>query len=931
VTRTIKTLLHIALVLPLLLPEMAAAEQIELHYQFDRPHLRSVSHGDKTYTRVTMPGCWRGGNVGEPSLPARAAHVLLPFGHEAASVRVIPGAPVLLGEHLPVEPVQRPRPLSRVSEPLAPTPPDSTVYDADAPFPASVSHRVGTHLFRGHAVLTLRLHPVQYEPASGTLRFFPSLRVVVETEPLDAAPAMHRGAGGDRLEMARRVDNPSALRSYPPAAPLRGGYDLLILTTPELAPAFAPLKDHHDAAGTTTEIHTTADVGGATPTLVRDYIRDQYLAGGIEYVLIGGDDELLPARDLVAAWHQGGPIDETIPGDLYFACLDGTWNDDGDDHWGEPNDGPGGGDVDLLADVYVGRAPVSDASEAARFVNKSLWYLQGRHSREGEVLLAGERLGFGGVAEFAADSLEELVDECAAYGYRTTGIAPDYFNIGTLFERDVEWEKPDIVGAINAGLHAVNHLGHGDVDIAMKLFDGDVLSLLTNDDLFFFYSQACSTGHFDEGDCWTETLLAHTDAGAFAAVVNARLGFGAEESTDGPSQRYNREFWDAIFGEGLFSLGKAHQDAKEDNLYRIDQDYMRYCMYGLTYFGDPTIAMRGVSLTGLKVRPVDPFLAEGPAGGPFAPDAAEYTIENRRDQPVEYAVTCDAPWLTIENGTGTIPGGATVSFTVSVNSAADDLDNGDYTALVNITDATYHDGDCTRPARLSIGTPEPIYTWTFDVDPGWSTDGLWAWGRPMGNGGERGFPDPMSGYTGVNVYGYNLDGDYEHNLPQRHLTTGAIDCSNLVKTHLRFQRFLNVGPPMGDHARLSVSNDGETWHVVWENHEETMEYAWSQVEYDISAVADHEPTVYLRWTMGTTDDVWRYSGWNIDDVQILGVDVPPPPCPEDLTGDGRIGQDDLGLLLSAYQQGDAGDVDGDGDTDQTDLGALLGMYGEDCP
>ena len=40
---------------------------------------------------------------------------------------------------------------------------------------------------------------------------------------------------------------------------------------------------------------------------------------------------------------------------------------------------------------------------------------------------------------------------------------------------------------------------------------------------------------------------------------------------------------------------------------------------------------------------------------------------------------------------------------------------------------------------------------------------------------------------------------------------------------------------------------------------------------NISAVADNQPTVYIRWVMGITDASWTYCGWNIDDVEILGV------------------------------------------------------------
>ncbi|HEB61383.1 MAG TPA: metallophosphoesterase family protein [Phycisphaeraceae bacterium] len=54
-------------------------------------------------------------------------------------------------------------------------------------------------------------------------------------------------------------------------------------------------------------------------------------------------------------------------------------------------------------------------------------------------------------------------------------------------------------------------------------------------------------------------------------------------------------------------------------------------------------------------------------------------------------------------------------------------------------------------------------------------------------------------------------------------------------------------------------------------------------------------------------------------------------CPEDLDGDGFVGQQDLGILLAAYMFNDGGDIDGDGDTDQADLGALLAVYDTSCP
>jgi len=98
----------------------------------------------------------------------------------------------------------------------------------------------------------------------------------------------------------------------------------------------------------------------------------------------------------------------------------------------------------------------------------------------------------------------------------------------------------------------------------------------------------------------------------------------------------------------------------------------------------------------------------------------------------------------------------------------------------------------------------------------------------------------------------------------------VLDCAGLTGVELSFRRWLNVEQPSYDHAYLRVSNNGSTWTTLWQNTEEITDSSWSQFTYDISTIADGQATVYLRWTMGTTDGSWQYSGWNIDDVTVSG-------------------------------------------------------------
>jgi hypothetical protein len=191
-----------------------------------------------------------------------------------------------------------------------------------------------------------------------------------------------------------------------------------------------------------------------------------------------------------------------------------------------------------------------------------------------------------------------------------------------------------------------------------------------------------------------------------------------------------------------------------------------------------------------------------------------------------------------------------------------------------------------------------VYTWNMDQNPNWTMQGEWNWGVPTGGGGEYGNPDPTSGATGNNVLGYNLAGDYANNLAQTHLTTDMLNFQNNTNTILQFSRYLNVEQPMYDNATISISVSGDPWTTVWSNPNTITDSQWETVSYDISNRADMQSNVQIRWTMGTTDSAWRYSGWNIDDVQILTVSG--NGVVGDVTCDGVVNVTDILSVVSAW-------------------------------
>jgi hypothetical protein len=207
--------------------------------------------------------------------------------------------------------------------------------------------------------------------------------------------------------------------------------------------------------------------------------------------------------------------------------------------------------------------------------------------------------------------------------------------------------------------------------------------------------------------------------------------------------------------------------------------------------------------------------------------------------------------------------------------------------------------------------------------------GLWQRGVPTGQGGVHTSPDPTSGSSGPNVYGYNLSGDYENDLPETYLTSPVIDCSEFSNVHLRFSRWLGVEQSDFDHASVRVSVDGETWDTIWQNSSAVADNEWREVDFDLSGIADNQEAVRLRWTMGVTSDSMTYCGWNIDDVRLISYSCVNFIC-GDADASGDVDIDDAVYLINYIFSGgpepepnESGDADCSGDVDIDDVVYLI--------
>ncbi len=593
---------------------------IVLEYEFDRP----AAEKQGEYTLLTIDGLEQYLRTGAPIVPVRPVTLLVPCGKEVIATRAVPVETVEPAEKVVLPPAQKPYPLSHTG-PVEVTGPDPAVYAQATPWPPARHEEVGVQSKCGYRLLTVNLFPAQYVPATGQVSYCTRLRLEVDLADSGKLSSVLRPSRPLRHHLARTVDNPSALAGYPesvtlaeesdgPLSELSGGpYEYVIITNAALDGAPGPwnlqaLRDAKLSWGVTATIVTTqwiyANYDGTRPsggednqTRIRNFLIEAYQDWGTRYALLAGTSSIIPPR-MFYVWGDSMPVDN------YYGCVDPadcTFDYNANGLYGEPTDGVGGGDVDLCAEIYVGRAPVANETELANFVRKTLEYDATQSEYLPLISMLGEYLGFGGVSDYAKASMEEIRLGSCGHGYCTVGFAnhtqPDFYDFDTsqnLYDADGTWPKSSLIALMNSGVHVFNHLGHASETYCMKLYTSD-LGGLSNTDCFFAYSQGCLPGAFDTSNCFAEVITT-MEHGAFAVIMNARYGWGTLDSTDGPSQRFDRQFWDAVLdvNENILEMGRANQDSKEDNLWDINNEIIRWCYYELNLFGDPEQRFRFV-------------------------------------------------------------------------------------------------------------------------------------------------------------------------------------------------------------------------------------------------------------------------------------------------------------------------------------------------
>jgi len=548
--------------------------------------VRTVSPGDPCVTSSSVPGYATVSleNARRASLPG---HPLLPLVPVIMAVYGEPGdvsvsldgfAPVHLP--LPVEPASNLRPIG--SDLPRTVRPDPAVYLSTMDYPASPLVAVSTGRLMGVTVVTALVSPWRYSPQNGTLFMARQVTATLEYSP----EASGMSLSSLQAESAQRRIL-AITGTDPPPIPLGGPgiCEYLIITGDSYLPVVQPLLDLQAARGLTAKAVGMSQVvmgyGG-----VRECVRWHYENEGTLFVLLAGDASIVPAEEFLVGCEN---LYEYAPTDLYYACLDGDWDGDGDGIPGQPQDDP-----DLYPEVILGRALFSSCTGAQAFIDKTVAYSTAPPSGDwaSTAVLNGGNL-FPDIGYTGAKGCEEM----ARY-------FPDDWEIVRSYEFGIGDYPDTFFEPMAAGAGWNNHAGHGNdrgvywATFASQIKVADQNRLQNGFRSGIHTSIACHPGDFTHpGTCLAKMLLHHEDGGAVAVAMNTSWGWEGYWPELGPSEDMCTDMVRLVFQEHVPTLGEAVTTARDIQVPLTSGGYDRTFQSLLVFsaFMDPALSVLQVT------------------------------------------------------------------------------------------------------------------------------------------------------------------------------------------------------------------------------------------------------------------------------------------------------------------------------------------------
>lgn len=615
---------------------------------FSSAELRIEREG--LFTSVHIPGAPSVLTPGSPALPIMPVRVAVPTGNRVTELRITSESWERLPGRYEIQPASGCVPISAGIEHTQSLP-NPDIYSRDTWFPLNTAVLSSSSVYWGIPTAYVTVHPVRWNPVSGTMEILAELELsfICEEDPA-VRLVRRRTAASEALAMditRRLVVNPGDVSGsgavlVEPKELAWGQY--VIITHPDYQVQAQELADWKTAKGIPASVYTTDWVQSqySTADLQQDmrafltHCRDE----GTDYVLIFGDDDKVECRDALLV--GSGSTTEEAPSDLYFADINDTapgadlWNSNGNNIWGEvpfpyqyPQP-PGYDQVDYHPDLWVGRASVNSVSEADIFIEKVFIYEGIQSVDYFETAPRELRIGYSTGILWYSPYIPGSADAESI----STFLPSPAWEEEKLYESNGTNSYQNTIDMINAGPHHVFHASHGSQTSMWTSQSSNYTTahIMAQTNISsgglpaIWQSISCFIGQLDGYECCGDAWLNSPNGGGFGNF-NSRYGWGnfAGPCT-GPSEMLCIRFYQDHWETDIYQLGIAHGTSM-DYYCPPESIYMDWCLKEYNLFGDPELPMWTEVPTELSVSHPASISGTGPvtvtvtAGGSPVEDA----------------------------------------------------------------------------------------------------------------------------------------------------------------------------------------------------------------------------------------------------------------------------------------------------------------------
>ena len=432
-------------------------------------------------------------------------------------------------------------------------------------------------------------------------------------------------------------------------------YDYIIITTESLNNAITSstflgwkaLIGYNVKIVNITDNEIASQAGEDLPEKIRNFLRSYYQNWGINYVLIVGNHATIPMRYCYPdpTNHRFDIFDWTsgeVPTDYYYADLSSSdsdsWDLDGDGYYGEY-----GQDLpDFFPEVYVGRIPINVKSRITYTLDKIVTFEQDTGDWKENVLHAGAFFYFtnedhSGNPAYDGATLSHYIEKDIMAGWTIS----HYSEQAGLEISDYNWpalsESAFINDWRNGQYSVINWQGHGWTNrVARKVWssdDGDGVpewdeiswldfinmnSNLDDDYPSVVTAESCYVGCPEPaagGNLGIDLLTDPSMGASIGVIASSRSPYGSLDWPNNPggSDSIIYEFNRFMINDSK-NVGEAFYDSKYFCNYNYGWDhYAEYIdMFAFNLFGEPSLAIEGISLENL---PPDKPTIDGPNTG----------------------------------------------------------------------------------------------------------------------------------------------------------------------------------------------------------------------------------------------------------------------------------------------------------------------------